>query len=41
MRFAAITDIHSNLDALAAVLADIDREGNLNRMDSIDRTAVA
>ncbi len=31
MKFAAITDIHGNLNALHAVLADIDREG-------VDRT---
>lgn len=27
MKIAAISDIHGNIDALTAVLADIDREG--------------
>jgi predicted phosphodiesterase len=27
MKIAAISDIHGNIDALTAVLADIDRQG--------------
>ena len=32
MKFAVITDVHGNFDALEAVLDDIDRKGDVDKI---------
>ena len=32
MKFAVITDIHGNMDALSAVFKDIDRRGDIDHI---------